>query len=151
MREDAVTQNCGIGKLIEKLLDIESDNGITVRGEALSKSLMRLPESKVITHEEDARFWMPLYSGGGIEIKRLALQLTISGDIRRARGRASEHSERDEGNSPHFDTTPASPPEISDATFVRIRGSTSPPGDARYLGSHIGSNFSLYSLRPWKL
>src|ERR1700693_22131 len=112
---------------------------------------MRLQESKVIAQEENARFWMPLYSRGGIEVQRLALQLPIARDVRRVCGRAPEHDQRDERDAPHFDTTPARPPEISDATFVRIRGSTSPPGDARYLGSHIGSNFSLYSLRPWKL
>src|SRR6267143_2887836 len=112
---------------------------------------MRLPESKVIAQEEDACPWMPVYSRGGIEIKRLALELSIAWDVRRVRGRAPEQDQHDERDAPHFDTTPASPPEIREATFVRILGSTSPPGDARYIGSHIGSNFSLYSLRPWKL
>src|SRR6266480_4124785 len=48
-------------------------------------------------------------------------------------------------------TTPRNPPEISVARFVRIRGSHSPPGEARYIGSQTGSNFSLYWRRPWKL
>src|SRR5438105_7986540 len=51
----------------------------------------------------------------------------------------------------HFATTPRNPPEISVARFVRILGSAKPPGEARYIGSHSGSNFSLYCLRPWKL
>jgi hypothetical protein len=75
--------------LIKKLLYIESNDGIAVGGEALREPLMRLPESKVVAQEEDARFWMPFYSRGGIKIKRLALQLPISWDIRRACGRTS--------------------------------------------------------------
>jgi len=48
-------------------------------------------------------------------------------------------------------TTPLSPREISISTLARIRGRTIPAGDARYLGSHTGSNFSLKCLTPWKL
>src|SRR5205823_100765 len=44
----------------------------------------------------------------------------------------------------HFATTPRSPPEIKVAKFVKILGRASPPGDAMYIGSQMGSNFSLY-------
>ena len=52
---------------------------------------------------------------------------------------------------PHFAITPRNPPEISAATLARMRGSARPPGDARYRGSHTGSNFSLYFRNPRKL
>ena len=49
------------------------------------------------------------------------------------------------------DTTPPIPPAMSDVTFARTRGSTRPPGDARYFGVQTGRNFSLYWRRPRKL
>src|SRR6266478_2053298 len=81
---------------------------------------MRLPKSEVVAEEKHSGLWMPLYSRGGIEIKRLAQELSIARDVRRVRGCAPEQDQYDERDAPHCDTTPASPPEISDATFVRI-------------------------------
>lgn len=48
----------------------------------------------------------------------------------------------------HFTTIPFGLLEISKAILVRIRDSFKPPGDARYFGSHSGSNFSLYRRKP---
>ena len=61
------------------------------------------------------------------------------------------HRRRSLSPARYFEITPRRPPEISAARFVRMRGSTRPPGLARYIGSHCGSNFSLYWRRPWKL
>ena len=43
------------------------------------------------------------------------------------------------------------PPPMSAAMLARMRGKARPPGEARYRGSQMGSNFCLYSRRPWKL
>jgi len=43
----------------------------------------------------------------------------------------------------YFPTIPFAPPAMSVATLARIRGSASPPGDARKRGFQTGSNFSL--------
>ena len=51
----------------------------------------------------------------------------------------------------YFAITPRKPPLIRAARFVRMRGRASPPGEARYVGSHSGSHFALYWRRPWKL
>jgi hypothetical protein len=51
----------------------------------------------------------------------------------------------------HFVTIPLRPPAMREARFVRMRGNASPSGQARYFGSHTGSNFSLYCRNPWKL
>jgi len=48
----------------------------------------------------------------------------------------------------HLLTIPFRPPEIREAILTRIRGSAGPAGEARYFGSQIGSNFSLYSRNP---
>jgi hypothetical protein len=48
----------------------------------------------------------------------------------------------------YFATIPLSPPPISEAMSVKMRGNDSPPGDARYFGTHRGSNFSLYCRKP---
>ena len=65
--------------------------------------------------------------------------------------RRQTNHERKHQQALHFAMTPLNPPLMRAAMSVRIRGKCSPPGDARYLGSHCGSNFSLYSRRPWKL
>ncbi|MEY2457672.1 MAG: hypothetical protein QOK06_2797, partial [Acidimicrobiaceae bacterium] len=102
---------------------------------------------------KDARFGMPCHSLIRIKIKWLVQEVGIARDVcgmrwgTARREQYHQSSERDRAEF-HLDTTPANPPEISDATFVRILGSTRPPGDARYLGSHFGSNFSLYCLSP---
>lgn len=41
-------------------------------------------------------------------------------------------------------TTPRNPFELSAAMLAKIMGSANPPGEARYFGSHTGSNLSLY-------
>lgn len=51
----------------------------------------------------------------------------------------------------HFATTPFMPPEMSVAKLAKICGNARPPVEARYLGRHWGSNFSLYCRSPWKL
>src|ERR1700716_589048 len=76
--EYAVAQKRGIWKLIEKLLYIESDDGIAVRGEPLGELLMRLPKPQIVAEEKHSGLWMPLYSRGGIEVQRLALQLPVT-------------------------------------------------------------------------
>lgn len=43
----------------------------------------------------------------------------------------------------YFRNSPLTPPEMSDVTLARMRGSASPAGVARYRGSQRGSNFSL--------
>src|SRR5450759_660136 len=88
--EDAVAQKRGIGKPVQKLLHIEADDGVTMCGKALGELLVRLPESEVVTEEEDAGFWMPQRSSRGIEVERLAPELRIARDVRGARGRAPE-------------------------------------------------------------
>src|SRR5258706_8849226 len=112
---------------------------------------MMLAECEGVAEDTDAGLWVRRGPRGRIKIWRLSFELRITRDVHRVRRRASQREQSQQQDCFHFDTTPTSPPEINEATFVRILGSTNPPGDARYLGSHSGSNFSLYSLSPWKL
>ena len=49
-------------------------------------------------------------------------------------------------NSSHLVRTPVRPPEMRAARLVRARGKARPVGEAKYLGSHSGLNFSRFSL-----
>src|SRR5213082_137323 len=107
---------------------------------------MRAPEAHVVAEKKHSGAGVVQHSFGRIKVKWLPEQTRISRPVTRVcrcaceRERARKHSCQ-QPTRLHFDTTPTSPPEISDATFVRILGSTNPPGEARYLGSHTGENF----------
>jgi hypothetical protein len=47
------------------------------------------------------------------------------------------------GAQAYLAMTPLRPLEVSEAMLARMRGSASPLEEARYFGSHSGSNFSL--------
>src|SRR4030042_7148925 len=77
----------------------------------------------------------------------------VKGLFRRLNPPSLQHeTETERKDKPsHFVTTPFSPPEIREAISTSILGNISPPGEAIYLGSQRGSNFSLYSRKPLKL
>lgn len=58
---------------------------------------------------------------------------------------------RFQGAPAHLAMVPLRPLEVREAMLARMRGSASPLEEARYFGSHSGSNFSLNCRKPWKL
>src|SRR5450756_2103863 len=112
VHQDAVAQKRGIGKAVEKLLHIEADDGVTVRGKTLGQLLVRLPESQDVAEGKDAGRRVPRRSNPRIEVQRCPPELGIARDVRGVRGRAAEREQSEQQADPHFDTTPASPPEI---------------------------------------
>ena len=81
VHENAVPQQSGIGQPVEKFLDVESNDGVSVRRQPLGELLMRAPEAQIISEKEHACFWMPRPGDVGIEIKWLLPQLRITRSI----------------------------------------------------------------------